>query len=224
MKGDAFFATMISIEQVEQLIAEKQSTIRVAYTRLSGFTMFCGYFGYWQASIEDVPVEKLEALRDYLQVLAKEPGTFEEHETEDGRSIKLFRVFIYNRSFDPEKYRIGLRYNEDWARLQRQHERHALYDEIGGEGAAIENWRNAELIAPLKYKAPEPYVDEGMGSEQLVTFKWADVCMVVPSRATMGGVVDKSVSFSWVVIGENVESGLHVIKSNGRVDKKMKQE
>jgi len=196
LPGDAFFTAMVTIDIVEKW---RPGPVTLQYSRLRSGTFLCGYLGYGEAIISDLTQDNIDALLGTLRRLDKDGQGYEEGETADGKKIRWFRVFIYQRDCNLESMRIGLRYNEQWATIQRAHasEEHVLYDEIGDAGAILENWQSSELVRGLSYTATRA-VSEGEGGESLeISLKAADIKFVVCANVDIHPFVNLSEDLVW---------------------------
>jgi hypothetical protein len=196
LPGDAFFTSMVTIDMVEKW---RPGPVTVHYSRLSGIGYLCGYLGYGEATIADVNQATIDGVLDTLRQMEKEGRGYREGETADGRKIRWFRIFLYQRDCNLESMRIGLRYNEHWATIQRGHasEDHVLYDEIGGAGAILENWQSCELVRGLTHTATKA-VSAGEGRDSLeISLKAADIKFVVCADVDIQPYVDLSEDLVW---------------------------
>jgi hypothetical protein len=203
LPGDAFFTAMVTIDEVEKW---RPGPVTLEYSRLLGIGYLCGYFGYGKATIVDVNQSTIDGVLSTLRKLEKEGRGYREGEAADGKKIRWFRIFLYQRDCNLESLRIGLRYNENWATIQRAHasEEHVLYDEIGGAGAIIENWQSCELVRGLTYTATKA-VSEGEGRESLeISLKAADIKFVVCANVDIRSYVDLSEDLVWHEVTDGV--------------------
>lgn len=203
LPGDAFFTALVTIEDVEKW---RPGSVTVEYSRIPAVGYLCGYFGYGKAIIADVNQATIDGVLNSLRKLKQEGRGYREGEAEGGKKIHWFRIFLYQRDCNLESMRIGLRYNEHWATIQRAHasEEHVLYDEIGGDAAIIENWQSSTLVRGLTYTATKA-VSEGERSGALeISLKAADLKFVVCANANIASYVDLSEDLEWREITEDV--------------------
>ena len=196
LPGDAFFTAMVTIEEVEKW---RPGPVTVEYNRLRRVIVFCGYLGYGKATITNVTQATIDSLLGTLRQWEKDGHGYEEGKTADGKKIRWFRLFLYQRDCNLESVRIGLRYNEHWATIQRAHasEEHVLYDEIGGEGAVLENWQSSELVRGLTHTATKALSEAERGETLGISLKAADIKFVVCAKADIAPYANLSEELVW---------------------------
>lgn len=133
----------------------KKKEMVLVYRRLSSFYMFCGYAGYVKIKVDGFSdkmfanLQKSERLlRTRYKGLALKEMILGDEDSEN-KEMLYFQAFIYNKDYDFEKYGIGYKFNEDWARFQKKDlkKHHAIYDGILNP---IFDWEHADEVAPLK--------------------------------------------------------------------------
>jgi hypothetical protein len=196
LPGDAFFTTQVTIDEVEKW---RPGSVTIPYSRLRGVTYLCGYLGYGNATITGLTQDTIDALLATLRNLEKDGQGYWEGETADGRKLHWFRIFLYQRDCNLEAMRIGLRYNEQWATIQRAHasEDHIQYDEIGGSGAILDNWQSSELVRGLTYTSTQTLRDGDGGTSLAISLTAANIKFVVCGDANIGSYVDLSQDLVW---------------------------
>lgn len=196
LPGDAFFTAMVTVDEVEKW---RPGPVTVEYSRLLGVGYLCGYLGYGKATIADVNQATIDSMLGTLRELEKSGRGYREGETADGKKIRWFRVFLYQRDCNLESMRIGLRYNEHWATIQRAHssEEHVMYDEIGDAGAIIDNWQSCELVRGLTHTAIKALADAEREGSSEITLAAADIKFVVCANVDIQPYVNLSEDLVW---------------------------
>ena len=132
-------------------------------------------------------------------------GSYRLVETTDGTTIKLFRIFIYNRGFNASDYRLGIKYNEDWADIQRTHRgKHVIYPDQGDVAATIDNWKNSVIVNALKYHTDVPFTGKGMGEGQVLHIKWEVAKIIIPYVTDVDVYIDRVGDYKWIEITETI--------------------
>lgn len=196
LPGDAFFTAMVTIDEVEKW---RPGPVTLMYDRLRSVTYFCGYLGYRKAIIADVTQATIDGMLGTLRQLEKEGRGYREGEADDGKKIRWFRVFLYQRDCNLGAMRIGLRYNEHWATIQRAHasEEHVMYDEIGDAGAIVENWQSCELVRALTHTATGTLADAKQDGSSEITLPAVDIKFVVCTNTDIQPYVNLSEDLEW---------------------------
>ena len=195
LPGDAFFSCHITLAELEEAIMQQPKTssarLPVKYARLSAESMRCGTLGTHGAVLGNIPQGWLQTLHQQLSQLESEnriTGT----DSSGSLLANEIRIFVYNRSFDLELYRIGLRYNEDWHSYQLQHKEHAVYDEIGDRDATIHNWRHAIDVKGLTHA-----FSATKSNNQIMTIDWHDIQIVIPLSKDITHITNNPKEFNW---------------------------
>lgn len=166
--GDAFFYCEIDQSEWSQLQSGQLNFLE--YDRPEEMPVFfCGYTGYKKLDLSNLSTRCRSRLLTAVASMKKRyPSRLleldrEEHDLPDTNGIKekepnKIRVFIYNRSFDYSKFRIGLKYNESWIdyATQRGFKReHFQYDFFVPTVKGItESWRMGSAVPPLNANLP----------------------------------------------------------------------
>ena len=180
MPGDAFFHSVLTQDDCEQLTKSPLPTLEFVRPKGEPFTG-CGYAGYWslQLPAESAPLfSNLSKLYSGLRRHA--PRELTEHIDGDGKKQQYetngFHIFVYNKDFDPLRYDIALRYNETWVADESSFGPHPSITHLESfviDSFAFSNdWRDAAVVAPLKTECP-PIPDQerrmklGMGNKRI---------------------------------------------------------
>jgi hypothetical protein len=177
LPGDAFFHTVLTESLLQDI--EKSKSPVFQYVRPDHLdTFLCGFAGFDMLQVKEMsPAIKknLQALyhelrEDYpLQIeLVQETRRVRGPIGEGDKEIKTgkilrrelngFSMFFYNAGFDANRYRIGLKYNETWAKEviafghQREHIQFEFF--IREEKAILSDWRDSQLVKPLDVISP----------------------------------------------------------------------
>lgn len=176
MPGDAFFHTVLTEELLDRI--DEQDHPVFAYDRPEFLPkMFCGYAGFQYLQYDEMPQSMKDNLRKvYRDLRVIHPKRLEVtaevrvEKTDEGdvevptgkkiyTEINGFSVLFYNQSFDRSKYRLALKYNEDWADnfAAFGHPReHAQLEAFVPTAKAIGfDWRDGKLVDPLNVALPE---------------------------------------------------------------------
>ncbi|MEO1527159.1 MAG: hypothetical protein AAFX06_17095 [Planctomycetota bacterium] len=169
--GDAFFYCEIEQAEWKRLKSGQLKVLKYDRPEYLPFA-FCGYSGCEFLDISGLPASFRENVITAIEMMKeKHPTEWITQEDPNGGffgapppktkvEANKIRVFIYERSFDFSKHRIGLKYNEDWPRWakDRGYEmNHFKYDFFISDAQAIaESWQFGVDVAPLELKLPQP--------------------------------------------------------------------
>lgn len=187
MPGDAFFYSVLTQDRLTAL-ADPESR-KFPYVRPKGEEFaFCGFAGYWSLELpadSEPLVRNLNSL--YTSLRRHSPRELIEHTNEDGTKTQIetngFHVFVYNLDFDPLKYDIALRYNENWVEDESSFGPRPSITRLESfviDRVAFSNdWRDAAAVPPLRTECPlipeqEKRMKLGMGSAWIDTPVVAD--------------------------------------------------
>ena len=104
----------------------------------------------------------------YERIRQIEPRTFRE-EKQNGKTIlhetNGVRVLFYDKSFKFPKFKLGLRYNEDWVeetvKFGHQPRSVRLCCLLDSKNALMTSWRDAKLVDALKVTLPKVELKPG---------------------------------------------------------------
>lgn len=176
LPGDAFFHFVLTEAKLDQI--DTQESPVVEYNRPDFLPdAFCGYAGFARLQYVEMPREMKKHLRSVYDKLResipKRVEITDEVVTQrrDGmdvdvptgkklhREVNGFHVLFYNGSFNREKFRFGLKYNESWADdvANFGHRRDHVHLEsfVRKPDAIAEDWRDGADVKPLKAVCPE---------------------------------------------------------------------
>ncbi|MCH1496852.1 MAG: hypothetical protein L7U72_16650 [Rubripirellula sp.] len=161
--GDAFFYCEIDLSEWNQLHSGQLNFLE--YDRPEEMPVFfCGYTGYRKLDLSNLSTRFRSRLltavasmkKRYpsaLLELDREENNFPDTSGIEKKELNKIRVFVYNKSFDYSKFRIGLKYNESWVdyATQRGFKReHFQYDFFVPTVKGItESWRMGSAVPPL---------------------------------------------------------------------------
>lgn len=119
MPGDAFFPSRLTKDVVEKLKNSANEFLLRHEPPTSGGAL-CGYSGYSSIQITDVPKSWPDQMKEvYTALRYSFPRNITEIYDEAGEidyvdEANGFWILVYNKNFDFNRYRVGLRYNERW--------------------------------------------------------------------------------------------------------------
>jgi hypothetical protein len=174
LPGDALFSTRVSEKTFEA--ADPASALHLQYSQPSWvMPAFCGFAGFWTLELEDSSGNIRVQLKTVFEELRKKfpvRRTFtHEEDAEVTVTVEGFRVLVYSRKYDLNKYGIGFKFNENWPDLPEE--------SVAGEGLlrpaasglyrpfvrsyefAIVDWKFAGEVDPLPVIVP-PDVNWGL--------------------------------------------------------------
>lgn len=119
LPGDAFFPTELTKADVEELQTVKTGDRQFTYSNFRTGGFGCGFAGYRMAVIRAVDDDFSKNLSTvYSKIRKHENRELIEIET-DGKTELVeknpVRVLFYPSEFSFPRFRLGLRYNENWA-------------------------------------------------------------------------------------------------------------
>ncbi len=164
LPGDAFFPTLITEEKLAGLSADRQHPSIFEYSSFGGYEgAFCGYAGYQCAAILEMDNAFIENLRTVYSKIRKYDSKRLIEVERDGKRVleetNGIRVLFYPKDFKFPKFKIGLRYNEDWVEevVKFGHTpRHIrLCPLIDDSDAIMESWRDSKDVGKLNVVLPD---------------------------------------------------------------------
>lgn len=214
LPSDAYFHGSLTRDLVKSFDDKKEeATILLNY---SVPAVFDSHLGYNTLEIESVSKRRRKSLAEiYEYIRTREPAIYEIIETEHGEKRKELNgmdLLIYNKSFDCQSYRVGLRYNEKWAaegsRFARIPREFIAYPTLIEPlpRYVIEDWRNCENVEPLRLKIPFfPGRSERDLQHTAATIASEQIQMIVVPHALLESVrLHKNPSWFFVVQDEKV--------------------
>ncbi len=180
MPGDACFHSILTKDRLTALAESENATIPFVRPKDEQFA-FCGYAGYWSLQLppnSESLIKNLSSL--YTELRRSSPREFRESVDSDGKTIHSetngFHIFVYNHDFDPLKYDIALRYNENWSEDESSfgpESRITRLEPYVLDRVAFSNdWRDSKAVPPLRAMCP-PVPDQeermklGVGNKQI---------------------------------------------------------
>lgn len=167
--GDAFFYFEIDQAEWEALQSGKLSVMK--YDRPEeqpGF--FCGYAGYENLDIANLPGEYRTRLVEAVATMKKkyptkivaidhgDSGSFGGPSGIEKKEVNKLRIFVCDKSLDFSKHRIALKYNESWpdavvaSGLKRDDFPYLFF--VQSTEAIVESWRMGSDVRPLSVQLP----------------------------------------------------------------------
>jgi hypothetical protein len=165
LPGDAYFPTELTEADLIGFNADVKDPPLITYSSFGGYQgAFCGYAGYMRAKVPQLDDAFLKNLKKaYAEIREYDERELREVVSEDGTKKLLetngIRVLFYPASFEFPKFKLGLRYNENWVSdaekfgHSRNHLR--LCSLIDDADAVMECWRDATVVAPLPADLPD---------------------------------------------------------------------
>ena len=177
LPGDSFFHTVLTEAVLVEMEKSKSPVFR--YNRpdhLNSF--FCGSAGFEQLQVKEMS----PAIKKNLQSLYRHlrgtyplrvelvPETKHVRDASGGfdnlvktgkilrRELNGFSMFFYNADFDANRYRLGLKYNENWLEEvvafghSREHAQFEFF--VREEEAILSDWRDCRPVKPLDVISP----------------------------------------------------------------------
>ena len=177
LPGDSFFHTVLT--EVVLVEMEKSKSPVFKYNRpdhLNSF--FCGYAGFEQLQVKDMsPAIKKNLTMLYRHLREAYPLQIEliqetklvrdasggfDNEVKTGKMLRRemngFSMLFYNADFDADRYRLGLKYNENWVEQvvafghRQEHVQFEFF--VREEEAILSDWRDCRLVKPLDVISP----------------------------------------------------------------------
>ncbi|QEG42586.1 hypothetical protein [Roseimaritima ulvae] len=167
--GDAFFYFEIDKAEWEALQSGELSVMKYDRPEELSF-MFCGYAGYENLEIANLPDAYRARLVEAIVTMKKkypskiveidhgDTGSFGGPSGVEKKEVNKIRIFVYNQSFDFGKHRIALKYNESWPEagvalgLRRDHFQYDFF--VASPQAIVESWRMGAKVRPLSVQVP----------------------------------------------------------------------
>ena len=202
LPGDSFFHTILTEALLADMEKSKNPVFR--YNRPKHLDSYlCGYAGFEQLQVTEMsPAIKknLQALYRYLREeyplrieLVPEtkfvPGKLGDAEVKTGkilrRELNGFNMFFYNADFDANRYRLGLKYNENWVEEvvafghPRQHVQFEFF--VREEKAILSDWRDCRLVKPLNVISPPIKVRRSSNPLPPITLKSKVRIFILPT-------------------------------------------
>ena len=150
LPGDAFYYIRLNLSEIQKIQNVESPLFSYGNHWNGGFG--CGYWGFDELQLLQMPAETRRALLD----------TYRELQPEIEKNPNLLgkmSVFVYNEQYDWQKYGLGLQYNENWIDesvdlgMSRDYAR--LESFVEKSGSIIQNWKYSKDIPPLKVDLPE---------------------------------------------------------------------
>jgi hypothetical protein len=118
------------------------------------------------------------------------PGDLGDEEVKTGkilrRELNGFSMFFYNADFDANRYRLGLKYNENWVEEvvafghSREHAQFEFF--VREEEAILSDWRDSRLVKPLDVISPPVKVRRSSNPLPPITLKTKVRIFVLPTN------------------------------------------
>ena len=178
LPGDSFFHTVLTEAVLTEIEKSKSPVFR--YDRPDHLdSYFCGYAGFEQLQVKEMSPAIKKHLRALYQHLrgahplqielvpetkwVRQKGEGEgDIEVKTGkilrRELNGFSMFFYNADFDANRYRLGLKYNENWLEEvvafghSREHAQFEFF--VREEKAILTDWRDCRSVKPLEVISP----------------------------------------------------------------------
>jgi hypothetical protein len=167
--GDAFF--YFEIEQSEWKRFKDGQLTTLNYDRPDHLpTMLCGFTGYRKLDISNLPAKSRAQLVSAIETMKKAYPSeviikvresldpIDDPPISEKIEINKIRIFVYNKSFDLSKHRIGLKYNESWPETAGQFLHPKQYFQfdffVNNTKGITESWRMGTDVAPLDIQLP----------------------------------------------------------------------
>lgn len=166
LPGDAFFACSLGERHLSSSFKDG-NIAEFTYRPPFNCAALGGHVGFWNIQIKEVSPHVASEIRDLYLYLRTRGGYRKQEEirhSSDGSPTKIelnpFTMFVVNRSFSIDKFRVGIKYNEDWSKTViggfNDAPLPAMYCSfVTGDAAVIEDWRNSTNVKPLNAKLPE---------------------------------------------------------------------
>ena len=188
LPGDSFFHTVLTEAVLADM--EKSKSPVFQYNRPDHLDFFfCGYAGFEQLQVKEMSPATKKNLQTLYQQLREEyplrielvqetkfvPGDLGDKEVKTGkilrRELNGFSMFFYNADFDANRYRLALKYNENWLEEvvafghSREHAQFEFF--VREEKAILSDWRDCRLVKPLDVTSPPPPIKKRRSSNPL---------------------------------------------------------
>ena len=227
MPGEAFFSSRLTEDSLAEL---KQSQDGVRFVRWRGSPILSGglggFAGFSRLALAGMTQDDVDRLqRLYIRLRHDYPKEVVIETDERGavvtqEELNGFHLLVYNRSFDPVTFRIGLKYNERWMSLPesavgpphtgsffRGVPAVVYYPFVRGSDAIIADWKDAANVEPLKVKAPEGvfWARTGPENDAAVAGDFADLQFIIVADGELDYVFEqKPAAEFWRVQGSEI--------------------
>ena len=115
------------------------------------------------------------------------------------------RVMLYNKEFDLAKYKLGLRFNENWVadtvKFGHQQSRVRLCCIVGHPNAVMTSWRDSSSVKPLTAEFPKVAEGEFASSDSEATIVGQKKAIVFGSTALSNYFSPKE-NLSFMIVDE----------------------
>ena len=177
LPGDSFFHAVLTEAALTEIEKSKSPVLR--YNRPDHLDWaFCGYAGFEQLQVKEMsPTIKKHLRALYRHLREEHPLRIElvpetksvrgkdgegDVEVKTGkilrRELNGFSMFFYNADFDANRFRLGLKYNENWLEEvvafghRREHAQFEFF--VREEKAILSDWRDCRAVKPLEVFSP----------------------------------------------------------------------
>ncbi len=204
LPGDSFFHTLLTEAVLADI--EKSKSPVFKYNRPDHLDSYlCGYAGFEQLQVKEMSPAIKKNLQSLYRHLRGEyplrielvPETKWVRTEEDGdvevktgkilrRELNGFSMFFYNADFDANRYRLGLKYNENWLEEvvafghSREHAQFEFF--VREEKAILSDWRDCRLVKPLDVTSPPIKVRRSSNPLPPITLKSKVRIFILPER------------------------------------------
>ena len=203
LPGDSFFHTVLTEAVLADLEKSKSPVFR--YNRPDHLDFYlCGYAGFEQLQVKEMSPSIKKHLQTLYRQLREEyplrielvqetkfvPGDLGDEEVKTGkilrRELNGFSMFFYNADFDANRYRLGLKYNENWVEEvvafghSREHAQFEFF--VREEEAILSDWRDSRLVKPLDVISPPVKVRRSSNPLPPITLKTKVRIFVLPTN------------------------------------------
>jgi hypothetical protein len=203
--GDAYFRTRLTETLVDDVVAGKESRwdyVAPAYLKPDE-PAFRGHVGCPLLQVSGIPAETAGNLKKlYHWLRASRPKAVSiEFDTNEKRlefEINGFHCFFYPRSFNVERFSLGLKYNENWSRLgkpQGQEPKYSFglssvpYQPILRDyELTVQDWKVADQVDPLKATI-DFELEHGPPEKRPALVKWSDVKLLVVAESDLEATI-----------------------------------
>jgi len=199
--GDAYFSSAL-IEDIEI----KGNELNLGYMRYSPTTMMCGYFGYSNIRIYNIPDATIKNLKEILSRLDRKMIYQPMVLNRKGNSIKFLPLFVYNKDFDIEKYNLRLPYNENWSKIQIESGRdHAVYDNYKDQNIILEDWSGSSSVDGLSVDKDLPSIKGFMGVKAPIEINGENVKFMMLVKGEVQGLAKRDIWCSFIVVDSEIK-------------------
>jgi hypothetical protein len=166
LPGDAYFPTCIAEEDVARLTDGKPNEFSFPFANFDAWEpTFCGHAGYWQAVLPGIDGDFARRLGEAYREVRKHRPKLVEVLAEGGstrmREVNGMQVMFYPQSFDFQKFRLGLQYNEHWVEEHRRFGHDdtfplRLCSLVDSKDAILECWQRSKLVDGFDVNPSKP--------------------------------------------------------------------